>query len=171
MKFKILFIFALIFSSLPLYAMTRELDQDLISATVDKDIKEIKSLLFDAPKEYTPDTPLLTALMYGRTKIVKLFLEHNANANARNYYGGTPLMSAVKKAHIKIIKLLLEHDADVNAINENETALKLASWNDDSLIVNILLRHEAQIKVSDDEKESALQLATRFDRFFTVELF
>ena len=66
-------------------------------------------------------TALCFAVQQARTGIVRLLLEHGANASARCHQMRTPLdwimgaRGASKNERMEIVKLLLAHDADVNA--------------------------------------------------------
>jgi len=69
------------------------------------------------PNVNTEDGPVLNwAIIYGKEEEARIFLEHGANPNSREFQqGATCLASAVFDARIEIVKLLLKYGADRNA--------------------------------------------------------
>src|SRR6202167_3511794 len=52
----------------------------------------------------------------GKANAAKVLLDHSAQVNAKETWGGTTaLMWAVSEHHPAVVKLLIEHGADVNA--------------------------------------------------------
>lgn len=61
-------------------------------------------------------TPLLIAIFYGHTEVVRCFLEHDKNlVNYTMDDCTTPLYIAAQLGHLDIVKLLCDFGADVNA--------------------------------------------------------
>lgn len=80
-------------------------------------------------------SPLEYAIWTNQIDAMRLLIDHGANVNKRDRYGGTPLHGAVTNKEAVI--LLINNGADVNAAdNDGWTILKMASWlrllNDDT---------------------------------------
>ena len=62
---------------------------------------------------------------YGHLEIVKYWLEHDADVNAKDNNGQTALLFSSAYGHFEIVKYLVEHGADLNAKGgaNNGTAL------------------------------------------------
>jgi len=56
---------------------------------------------------------LHTAIEHGRTDIVNLLLDHNADINRKTQSGKPPLCHALRKGHRDIVQNLLERGADM----------------------------------------------------------
>jgi len=69
------------------------------------------------PNVNTEDGPVLNwAIIYGKDEEAKIFLEHGANPNSREFQqGATCLASAVFDGKIEIVKMLLRYGADKSA--------------------------------------------------------
>jgi beta-lactamase regulating signal transducer with metallopeptidase domain/ankyrin repeat protein len=81
------------------------------------------------------------------TAIVRILLEHGADANAAALDGRTPLMAASSP---ETVDLLIQHGADVNAkIKGGTTMLQMAAMAKASVFEN-LLRHGASFDVKKD---------------------
>jgi len=111
-------------------------------------------------------TPLMRAAIKGHIEITKLLLDHHAHVNTGSFNHKTALHYAVEKNHTEIVDLLLDHDADTFIINASDSSLlALAAKHGLSASVNLLLKHGG-----DWEVKRALQLATEFGHFYTVEI-
>ena len=124
-------------------------------------------------------TILMFAIGKENIEMVKLLIENGADVNAllnidtKNLIekglavntstkdGLTTLMFAImEKKNIEIIKLLLEHEVDVNVfVNNGETALMLAIYNENIKLTKLLLEYGADINISVKSGETALMLA------------
>jgi hypothetical protein len=57
---------------------------------------------------------IMEAARLGKAPVVRLFLEHGANANAHDNEGFTALMCAAVSGDTATVQLLMDHGADVN---------------------------------------------------------
>ncbi|MBQ3933577.1 MAG: ankyrin repeat domain-containing protein, partial [Elusimicrobiaceae bacterium] len=86
------------------------------------------------------------AIRNGDIDIVKLLLDHCADANIKTKAGITPLMFASYYGNINIVKLLLDNGAKVDIVAKNgDTALSVAQGKGYQDIVN-LLKSKNQLK-------------------------
>ncbi len=75
----------------------------------------------------------------GDATVVKMLLDHGADANAVTTDGWTPLMSAADKGRADAARRLLAKGARVNATNhENKTALAFATHNQHAELIALL---------------------------------
>ena len=76
-------------------------------------------------------TPLHWATFHGNPEIVKLLLEHGADATAKSD-DGVPVMHSAGGKDGEVIRLLLEYGADIGAVNgEGRAPCQLADDDDD----------------------------------------
>jgi ankyrin repeat protein len=141
--------------------------------------------------EATP-TPLFIAAKMGHTKIVELLLTNGAKINESveikidgNTYYVTPLFVAAQKGHPKIVELLLlQPEANVDKTDfwitdEDEreelelrkplTPLFIASLNDHSDIVHVLLKNGANQNWQDDDGITPLFIAAEYGYIDTTK--
>ncbi|PWA15281.1 hypothetical protein CCH79_00008456 [Gambusia affinis] len=107
------------------------------------------------------DTPLHTAARFGVPELVALLLTHGASVNALNALQETPLMTAAfwafdskeqvySQDHHFVCRLLLDHQADPNLKEgDNKTALHMAAWNCDHVLMQMLLEAGADVRAMD----------------------
>lgn len=73
-------------------------------------------------------SPLITAIVFGKTEVAKVLIEAGANANFRNNEGSTPLHTAAFFCRIDIVELLLDKGVDKTIKNNyGHTALESVS--------------------------------------------
>lgn len=112
-------------------------------------------------------SPLGIAAHFGHESVVRLLLQHHADANipSQNGYRVFPIHAALGANDTAITKLLIEAGADVNAIQHGGiTALHLAAQHGNIDIIIILLEHGVDISVRSDQGVSAADIA--FDKGF-----
>ena len=85
-------------------------------------------------------TALFRASHRGHAEVVRLLLEHGANANMADGWGDSPLLSAANHGHTTVVRLLAAHRADLCATNSSkQTALILAAEEGHAEMVELLL--------------------------------
>lgn len=136
-------------------------DQRLHEAVADGNLAAAQAALAEGANVASEDlgqTPLEVASKRGRTKIVRLLLDHGADVNSADNNGNTPLMLAAKSimashyggSYAEVVELLLEKGANVHARDEKgSTALNWAMASDSELdrtaIVKLLLDKGADV--------------------------
>ncbi|KAL4635009.1 KN motif and ankyrin repeat domain-containing protein 4 [Arapaima gigas] len=84
-------------------------------------------------------TALMLAVSHGRTAMVRLLLDCQADVNVQDHDGSTALMCACENGHTDIVRLLLERDCDLNVMDkEGHTALSVALQASHSDVVDLL---------------------------------
>lgn len=143
------------YSALTNACMTNSIDaaKILLKAKAKPDLKTNKSRVLRTQEGCTA---LYFACNSGYEDIVRLLLEHNANPNVRSEGDGmTPLMFACNLKYYNIVKLLLQAGAHVNTQSNISigqiTALYIAAYNNDSGLVSLLLKADANVNTCDTE--------------------
>ena len=98
---------------------------DLLNATSDDDLDEVKYLLQQGADVNETDgsgnTPLLRAASRGHLEIMRVLIENGANINTRNKLGSTPLMmtlfSPYSPGRALMMRMLLNRGADIDIKN------------------------------------------------------
>ena len=115
-------------------------------------------------------TPLMIVAGKGNIDGVKLFLDFNADPNAKGQNPKTALMYASERGHLEVAKLLLQHGADINAHEDapnvmgasRRTALMYAAKGGHTELSQLLLDHGAKINAkTSGEAYTALLLAIK----------
>ncbi len=97
--------------------------------------------------------------------VVKMLLEHGADANVRDFYGKTLLVAVCEGGADRdpaTLRLLLEHGADPNVAGDNGTPLLYAinlGQHGNTEIVRLLLEHGAKPDAKDRTETPALMCA------------
>lgn len=68
-------------------------------------------------KDQIQDSPYLYAGARGHNEILKMTLQHGADLQSLNRYGGTALIPAAERGHVETVRLLIAAGVDVNHIN------------------------------------------------------
>ena len=117
----------------------------------------------NAVSTLTGRTPLLIAAgRPGAAGIVRLLLEKNADARAKDKVGDTVLFRAALSGDPDIVKLVLDRDADINAGSQGVTPLMEAVVANNGLIADMLIAQGANINAKDGEGYTALTSAVAF---------
>ena len=91
-------------------------------------------------------------------EITDYLLNHGADVNIRDNYGGTPLMCcSLVAGRADIAELLLQHGADVNIQNEDGTTALMFSCVEVFIdIVKLVLQYDADVNIRDNFGMTAL---------------
>jgi ankyrin repeat protein len=147
----------------------------LLAAAACGDVAEVLALLAAGADINQPNQVDSTALEVAamgttakHTKTVQALLAAGADVNAGQHM--TPLMMACGSSSVATIEVLLKAGADVNRTTMHGTALHQAIEENRADHVALLLKFGARADLTDDEGESALDLARRTRRRKIVEL-
>lgn len=127
----------------------------------------------NAQIETNRNTALTLACFQGRTEVVRLLLEYNANYEHRAKTGLTPLMEAANGGFTDVGALLLKAGADPNAPpvpTSRDTALTIAADKGHSAFVSMLLLEGAAIDVKNKKGCTPLFLACSNGHLDTVKI-
>jgi len=110
-------------------------------------------------------TPLHFAAEKGHADLVNILLDHGADANAEcKPHGETPFFEAANEHRLGIAKILLEHGANPNVREKRFGGfllLYMACRNNEEML-RLLLEHGADVKVANNEGQTALFEAVEF---------
>ncbi|KAH7729304.1 ankyrin repeat and KH domain-containing protein mask [Aphelenchoides avenae] len=126
----------------------------------------------NAQIETNRNTALTLACFQGRTEVVKLLIDYNANVEHRAKTGLTPLMEAANGGYVDVGAALLAADADPNAApvpTSRDTALTIAADKGHAAFVELLIHAGAAIDVRNKKGCSALWLACNGGHLETVQ--
>ena len=106
-------------------------------------------------------TPLYLASQAGHVDLVRLLIEHGADAGAQTKSGTTPLLRASFQGDVVMARLLIEHDANVAAKNEyGATLLYWASEQGDVDMARLLIEHGADVATKNEYGATLLHEAS-----------
>ncbi|BBM84654.1 ankyrin repeat domain-containing protein [Candidatus Uabimicrobium amorphum] len=119
----------------------------LMQASYEGDLKKLSTLLSKTTKINVTNDSGMTALMFAilanHLSAVQLLVTNGADVNTQDRAGNTPLMFTKSQ---EVCKFLIDHQANVNAKSKDGiTSLMLATKNDNSEVVTLLLQHGANV--------------------------
>nr|CDJ80356.1 Ankyrin and K Homology domain containing protein [Haemonchus contortus] len=126
----------------------------------------------NAQIETNRNTALTLACFQGRTEVVGLLLQYNANVEHRAKTGLTPLMEAANGGYVEVGELLLDACADPNTApvpSSRDTALTIAADKGHERFVDMLVHRGAHIDARNKKGCTALWLACHGGHLETVQ--
>ncbi|CAJ0933075.1 unnamed protein product, partial [Mesorhabditis belari] len=127
----------------------------------------------NAQIETNRNTALTLACFQGRTEVVRLLLQYNANVEHRAKTGLTPLMEAANGGYTEVGDLLLDEGADPNTgpvPSSRDTALTIAADKGHDKFVEMLVLRHAQIDARNKKGCTALWLACNGGHLETIRI-
>jgi uncharacterized protein len=125
----------------------------LMWATYKADIEMVRALLKAGAKANTTNnygaSPLSEAVKLSQIELVRTLLDAGAYVDAPNLDNQTTLMVAAQLGALDIAQLLIKRGASVNAVEtfRGQTALMWAAAENQPEIVDLLLKHRANVKL------------------------
>ena len=115
-------------------------------------------------RDATGETPLISASLAGKTRIVELLLARGAMMEARNNRGLTPLHAAAYGGHLGVAIALIDHGAKVDDAENRykTTALIIAAEEGHADIVKLLIDKGAKLEMTEVNGFTALTQAGGF---------
>lgn len=156
----------------PLYS--GNLNEDLMEAVFQGDIKKIKSLSVKGAdvnyRDDSGDSVLMVAVnLHKPIEVIRLLLDKEADVNAQNKEdqnrkGNTALIYAAGfGSNVSVLKLLLKQGANVNAQEDDGyTALMYEAGMGSLEGVKLLVANGADISIKNKKGETALQIALKW---------
>ena len=96
----------------------------------------------------------------GHADILRAAIEHGADTNVVDRYGGTPLLKAVESNEVKAIGVLVEAGADIDRrIAGYQSVVHVAAFNRVAEALIALSKHGADFNIQDIEGETPLHCA------------
>jgi ankyrin repeat protein len=153
-----------------------EQDKNLILSAYTGDLSKIEVMVAKGANVNVQDqkkrTPLIFAATNGHTSAVAFLISQGAEVNAKDSGGRTALLYASKRSFNETAALLLDKGADVNVQSKKKgiTALMLAAVWDNVELVQMLLKHGADVQLTDTFGRTARILAQKKGNTAVIDL-
>lgn len=151
-----------------------ELGKQLLKASIDGNVDEIKSLMSKgAPftADWLGTSPLHFAAQNNHLEVCEILLRAGISKDARTKVDRTPLHIAVFEGNVEIVKCLLLNKADVDCKDLlSMTPLHWAAQNGHAELAELLVRHGAQTDVANKFDLTPLDIALQCERHDIAEI-
>jgi ankyrin repeat domain-containing protein 50 len=123
-------------------------------------------------KDHIGYSPLHHAAETGKMWMVQLLFLFGAQASPRDERGVTPLHLAALHSHTRIAEFLVDKGAEVevSTMYDLRTPLHWAAWNESKPLLELFLKHGANINAQNSEGETALHYAARDNQIILQDL-
>lgn len=128
----------------------------LINAIKNNNLDEVRCIILNEKininekYDFTDDSALHFASIYGNLEAMKILIEFGANINQKNYNNETSLHYAVYNGRLEIVKFLITLEININEKNNyGVSPLRIASYGGYFEIVKILVENCANITIGD----------------------
>lgn len=114
--------------------------------------------------DFTPQTPLIGALLHNEVAEATRLLEGGADPNEGRFVGFSPVVLAIQRQDLGLVRLMAAKGADLSVRDRSgSTALMWAAFNEygDAALVEELLRIGADPRATNNTGETALAWAMR----------
>ncbi|XP_046551064.1 ankyrin repeat domain-containing protein 17-like [Haliotis rubra] len=115
--------------------------------------------------------PVMAAGERGHKEVVELFVEHGANLLLHDRKGNNVLHHACNRGHLDVVKYVLSlNSLDINSRGwERRTPVMVAAESGHTDVVALLVKHGANLRVTDRLGDNILQRACYTGRFDVVK--
>jgi N-acyl-D-amino-acid deacylase len=114
--------------------------------------------------DFTPQTPLIGALLHDDLAQAKRLIDAGADPNQGRFVGFPPLLLAIVRQDVALVRLMIDKGADVQFRDRTgSTALMWAAFNEtgDASMIEALLEYGADFEALNHAGETALDWALR----------
>ena len=137
-------------------------DTNIIKLLLDKGAK------IDIVPPYDPPAVSFAVINYKDT-VLSFLLEHGANPDIEDWAGRTPLYYAIRNGNYTAADMLLLYGADPDRIVDGWTPLQLASYFNDTLLINMLIYYGADINMPDTLGITPLHVAAQYNNLLAAQ--
>ncbi len=131
----------------------------------------VKFLAIDHPQDVhsqgfdDKSTPIHMASINGHVEVVRILVEHGADAKAQDGMGRTALHVASAEGHVEVVRMLVEHGVGATAQDgKGLTPLHVASTWGHVDVVCVLVEYGADVATQDEHGWTPLHLALAWGR-------